>query len=70
MYVCMYVSIYLSMCVSMYLCIYVRMYVCMYVRVYVCMYACIYILPHIRAIQPCHPSHSMPLALILPRGDQ
>ena len=25
---------------------------------------------HNRAIRPCHPSHSMPLALILPRGDQ
>ncbi|CAN0260166.1 unnamed protein product [Ascophyllum nodosum] len=23
---------------------------------------------HNRAIRPCHPSHSMPLALILPRG--
>ena len=23
-----------------------------------------------RAIRPCHPSHSVPLALILPRGDQ
>ena len=25
---------------------------------------------HNRANRPCHPSHSMPLALILPRGDQ
>ena len=25
---------------------------------------------HNRAIRPCHPSHSVPLALILPRGDQ
>ena len=25
---------------------------------------------HNRAIRPCHPSHSMPLALILPKGDQ
>ena len=25
---------------------------------------------HNHAIRPCHPSHSMPLALILPRGDQ
>ena len=25
---------------------------------------------HNRATRPCHPSHSMPLALILPRGDQ
>ena len=40
-------------------------------RMYVCMY--IFIKLHIitnRAIRPCHPSHSMPLALILPRGDQ
>ena len=32
---------------------------------------CIYqIIAHNRAIRPFHPSHSMPLALILPRGDQ
>ena len=34
----------------------------------VCMY--IYSIAHNRAIRPCHPSHSMPLALILPRGDR
>ena len=37
-----------------------KMYVCMYV----CMY--IYLIAHNRAIRPCHPSHSMPLASILP----
>ena len=39
---------------------------------YVCMYVCMYIykIAHNRAIRPCHPSHSMPLALILPRRDQ
>ena len=39
---------------------------------YVCMYVCMFIyqIAHNRAIRPCHPSHSMPLALILPRGDQ
>ena len=42
--------------------------VCMYVWMYVCMY--IYQIAHNRAIRPCHPSPSMPLALILPRGDQ
>ena len=30
----------------------------------------IYLIAHNRAIRPCHPNHSMPLALILPRGDQ
>ena len=34
------------------------------------MCVCIYEIAHNRAIWPCHPSHSMPLALILPRGDQ
>ena len=35
-----------------------------------CVCVCIYEIAHNRAIRPCHPSHSMPLALILPRGDQ
>ena len=36
-----------------------------------CMYVCVYIyqLAHNRAIQPCHPSHSTPFALILLRGN-
>ena len=38
-------------------------------RVCVCVCVCIYQIAHNRAIRPCHPSHSMPLALILPRGD-
>ena len=35
-----------------------------------CVCVCIYLIAHNRAIRPCHPSHSMPLALmlILPRG--
>ena len=36
----------------------------------VCVCVCIYWIAHNRAIRPCHPSHSMPLALILPRVDQ
>ena len=40
------------------------------VCVCVCVFVCIYKIAHNRAIRPCHPSHSMPLALILPRGDQ
>ena len=32
----------------------------------VCVCVCIYQIAHNRAIRPCHPSHSMPLALILP----
>ena len=41
-------------------------------EVVLCMYVCMYIyeIAHNRAIRPCHPSHSMPLALILPSGDQ
>ena len=42
---------------------------CVCVCVCVCV-VCIYKIAHNRAIRPCHPSHSMPLALILPRGDQ
>ena len=57
---CMYVFMYVSMYLSMFVCVYVCMYVCMY----------IYWIAHNRAIRPCHPSHSMPLALVLPRGDQ
>ena len=34
----------------------------------VCVCVCIYKIVHYRAIRPSHPSHSMPLALILPRG--
>ena len=30
---------------------------------------CIYYIANNRAIRPCHPSHFMPLVLILPRGD-
>ena len=38
---------------------------------YVCMYVCIYIKLNITAQSgPYHPSHSLPLALILPRGNQ
>ena len=33
----------------------------------VCVCVCIYQIAHNHAIRPCHPSHSMPLALILPR---
>ena len=40
------------------------MYVCL------CVCVCIYQITHDRAIRPCHLSHSMPLALILPRVDQ
>ena len=33
----------------------------------VCVCVCVYLLnAHNHAIRPCHPSHSMPLALILP----
>ena len=35
-----------------------------------CVCVCIYQSAHNRAIRPCHPSHSMPLALILAREDQ
>ena len=37
-----------------------------------CVCVCVFIKLHITAQSgpPCHPSHSMPLALILPRGDQ
>ena len=35
-----------------------------------CVCVCIYSIAHNRAIRPCHPSHSMPLALILAGGDQ
>ena len=35
-----------------------------------CVCVCIFLIDHKRAIRPCHPSHSMPLALILPRGGQ
>ena len=35
-----------------------------------CACVCIYYIAYNRAIRPCHPSHSMPLAWILPRGDQ
>ena len=42
----------------------VRMY-----SMYLWMYVYLFIKLH-SAIRPCHPSHSMPLALILPRGDQ
>ena len=54
----------------MYACTYVCMYVCMYVGMLVCMYVCMYIykIAHNRAIWTCYPSHSMPFALILPRG--
>ena len=42
-------------------------YVCMSMYARVCMH--IYEIAHNRAIRPpCHPSHSIPLALILPRG--
>ena len=34
----------------------------------VCVRVCIYYISHNRAIRPCHPSHSMPLELILPKG--
>ena len=38
---------------------------------HVCVCACVYLLiTQNRAIRPCRPSHSMPLALTLPRGDQ
>ena len=36
----------------------------------VCVCVCIYQIARNRAIRPCHPRHFMPLALILPRGDQ
>ena len=37
---------------------------------YACVCVRIHLIVHNRAIRPCHPSHSMPLALILPRGRQ
>ena len=55
----------------MYVCMYYVL--CMYVFIYtqgmyICM--CIYLLiVHNRVIRPCHPSHSMPFALIHPRGE-
>ena len=63
-------SHYVCMCVCMYVFLYVCMYyVCMYVRTYVCMY--LFIKLHTTTQSgPVIPSHSMPLALILPRGDQ
>ena len=33
-----------------------------------CVYVCIYSITHNRAFRPRHPSHSMPLALILAQG--
>ena len=42
-----------------------------FLYVCVCACVCVFILvAHNRAIWPCHSSHSMPLALILPGGDQ
>ena len=34
-----------------------------------CVYVCVEV-AHDRATRPCHPSYSMPLALIFPSGDQ
>ena len=44
--------------------------VCVCVCVYLLNCVCVFIKLHITAQSglPCHPSHSMPLALILPRG--
>ena len=50
-------------------CVCERESVCVCVCV-LCVCVCIYQIAHNRAIRPCHPSHSMPLALIFPRGDQ
>ena len=49
------------------LCLCLCLCVCVCV-VCVCVCVCIYKTAHNRAIRPCQPSHSMPLALILPRG--
>ena len=75
MYVCMYVCIFIKLHTTaqsgpVILVILCHMSVCvfMYVCMYACMYVCIYLIAHNHAIRPCHPSHSMPLALILPRG--
>ena len=44
---------------------------CMCVCVYVCMCVlCVFYKMPITAIRSCHCSHSMPLALVLPRGNQ
>ena len=34
------------------------------------MYVCIYKIAHNRVMRPCHHSHYMPLALVLPKEDQ
>ena len=41
-----------------------------YMHACVCVSVCVYEITHNRAIRRCHPSHSMPLALILPREDR
>ena len=58
MYVCMYV-----------MCIYVCMYVCSMLYVNVCTFICMYVFIKLHITTQSGPvNHSMPLALILPRG--
>ena len=52
------------------LCVYFLARVYFFACVCVCVMIKLRITAHNRAIRPCHPRHSMPLALILPRGDQ
>ena len=55
-----------SVCVCVCVCLVsVFVCVCVCVSVSVCVCACIYEIVRNRAIRPCHPSHPMPLALIL-----
>ena len=51
--------------------VYVFVCVCVCGCIYVCVCVCVFIdFAHNRRVRPCHSTHSMPLALTLPRRDQ
>ena len=75
------VSVCMCLCLCLCVCVFVKLHitaqsgpvilgVCVYLLNCACVCVCarIYEIAHNRAIRRCHPSHSMPLALILPRG--